>query len=148
VNATIISAPSFTKNADKARDPEMHFPRKTQQWYFGTKLHIGVDSQTGLAQSAVVTAVNGPWVEPLPTHRICSPIWWASRGGLSDSHFTSSIPLVQATLGPNILLVALLGWNIGIDTTASHGRAQAMSARAYALLGAEAHARVLAGGII
>lgn len=70
------------------------------------------------------------------------------HGGLSDSHFTSSIPLVQTTLGPNILLVALLGWNIGINATASHGRAQAMSARAYALLGAEAHARVLAGGII
>lgn len=58
VNATIIGAPSSTKNADKARDPEMHQTRKGQQWYFGMKLHIGVDSQKGLVHSAVVTAAN------------------------------------------------------------------------------------------
>jgi IS5 family transposase len=58
VEATIIGAPSSTKNADKARDPEMHQTRKGQQWYFSMKLHIGVDSQTGLAYSAVVTAAN------------------------------------------------------------------------------------------
>ncbi|MFG6464975.1 transposase, partial [Roseateles sp. DXS20W] len=57
VDATIISAPSSTKN-DKGggRDPEMHQTRKGQQWHFGMKLHIGVDSATGLAHSAVVTA--------------------------------------------------------------------------------------------
>ena len=58
VDATIIGAPSSTKNADKARDPEMHQTRKGQQWYFGMKMHIGVDSRTGLAHSAVVTAAN------------------------------------------------------------------------------------------
>jgi IS5 family transposase len=58
VDATIIGAPSSTKNADNARDPEMHQTRKGQQWYFGMKLHIGVDSQSGLAHSAVVTAAN------------------------------------------------------------------------------------------
>ena len=58
VDATIIGAPSSTKNADKARDPEMHSTRKGQQWHFGMKLHIGVDSQTGLVHSAVVTAAN------------------------------------------------------------------------------------------
>ena len=58
VDATIIAAPSSTKNADKARDPDMHQTRKGQQWYFGMKLHIGVDSQSGLAHSAVVTAAN------------------------------------------------------------------------------------------
>jgi len=58
VDATIIGAPSSTKNKDKARDPEMHQTRKGQQWYFGMKLHIGVDSQSGLAHSAVVTAAN------------------------------------------------------------------------------------------
>jgi IS5 family transposase len=52
VDATIIGAPSSTKNADKARDPEMHQTRKGQQWSFGMKRHIGVDSQTGLAHSA------------------------------------------------------------------------------------------------
>ena len=58
LDATIIAAPSSTKNADKARDPDMHQTRKGQQWYFGMKLHIGVDSRTGLAHSAVVTAAN------------------------------------------------------------------------------------------
>ena len=58
VDATIIGAPSSTKNADNARDPEMHQTRKGNQWYFGMKLHIGVDSRTGLAHSAVVTAAN------------------------------------------------------------------------------------------
>ena len=58
LDATIIAAPSSTKNADKARDPDMHQTRKGQQWYFGMKLHIGVDSRTGLAHSAAVTAAN------------------------------------------------------------------------------------------
>ncbi len=66
VDATIISAPSSTKNADRARDPEMHQTRKGQQWYFGMKLHIGVDSQSGLAHSAVVTAANVHDKHPLP----------------------------------------------------------------------------------
>jgi transposase, IS5 family len=66
VDATIVGAPSSTKNADKARDPEMHQTRKGQQWYFGMKLHIGVDSQTGLAHSAVVTAANVHDKHPLP----------------------------------------------------------------------------------
>jgi IS5 family transposase len=66
VDATIIGAPSSTKNADKARDPEMHQTRKGQQWYFGMKLHIGVDSQTGLAHSAVVTSANVHDKHPLP----------------------------------------------------------------------------------
>ena len=66
VDATIIGAPSSTKNADKARDPEMHQTRKGQQWYFGMKLHIGVDSVTGLAHSAVVTAANVHDKHPLP----------------------------------------------------------------------------------
>jgi transposase, IS5 family len=66
VDATIIGAPSSTKNADKARDPEMHQTRKGQQWYFGMKMHIGVDSQTGLTHSAVVTAANVHDKHPLP----------------------------------------------------------------------------------
>jgi len=66
VDATIIGAPSSTKNADKARDPEMHQTRKGQQWYFGMKLHIGVDSRSGLTHSAVVTAANVHDKHPLP----------------------------------------------------------------------------------
>lgn len=58
VDATLIAAPNSTKNADKARDPEMHQTKKGKQWYFGMKLHIGVDSQSGLAHSATVTSAN------------------------------------------------------------------------------------------
>lgn len=66
VDATLIVAPSSTKNVGKKRDPEMHQTRKGQQWYFGMKLHIGVDSQSGLAHSAVVTPANVHDKHPLP----------------------------------------------------------------------------------
>jgi IS5 family transposase len=66
VDATIIGAPSSTKNEQKARDPEMHQTRKGKQWYFGMKLHIGVDSQSGLAHSAVLTPANVHDKHPLP----------------------------------------------------------------------------------
>jgi len=58
VDATIIAAPSSTKNADKQRDPEMHQTKKGNQWYFGMKGHIGVDSQSGMIHSAAVTPAN------------------------------------------------------------------------------------------
>jgi len=58
VDATIIAAPNSTKNADKTRDPEMHQTQKGNQWHFGMKLHIGVDSRSGLVHSASVTAAN------------------------------------------------------------------------------------------
>ncbi len=46
MDATMINAPSSTKNADQARDPEMHQTAKGMQWYFGMKAHLGVDRQT------------------------------------------------------------------------------------------------------
>ena len=58
VDASIISAPGSTKNRKKQRDPEMGATRKGNQWYFGMKLHIGVDSHTKLIHSAVATAAN------------------------------------------------------------------------------------------
>ena len=58
VDATIINAPTSTKNKDKARDPDMHQTRKGNQWYFGMKAHIGVDSKTKLIHSIGVTAAN------------------------------------------------------------------------------------------
>jgi IS5 family transposase len=58
VDATLIAAPPSVKNQDKSRDPEMHQTKKGNQWYFGMKLHIGADSQTGLIHSASVTAAN------------------------------------------------------------------------------------------
>ena len=56
VDATIIAAPSSTKNKAKARDPEMHSTRKGNQWYFGLKAHIGVDGESGLVHSLTATA--------------------------------------------------------------------------------------------
>ena len=58
VDATILGAPSSTKNRSKARDPEMHQTKKGNQWYFGMKAHIGVDEATGLVHSVVTTAAN------------------------------------------------------------------------------------------
>lgn len=64
VDATLIAAPPSVKNRDKARDPEMHQTKKGNQWHFlnpfldGMKVHIGVDSQSGLIHSASVTAAN------------------------------------------------------------------------------------------
>ena len=66
VDATIISAPSSTKNKHKARDPEMHQTKKGNQWYFGMKVHIGVDSVNGLVHSASVTAANVHDSQQLP----------------------------------------------------------------------------------
>jgi len=58
VDATLIAAPPSVKNQEKSRDPEMHQTKKGNQWYFGMKVHIGVDSQSGLVHSASVTAAN------------------------------------------------------------------------------------------
>jgi transposase, IS5 family len=58
VDATIIAAPSSTKNARKERDPEMHQTRKGNQWYFGMKAHIGVDARSGLVHHVKGTAAH------------------------------------------------------------------------------------------
>jgi transposase, IS5 family len=58
VDATILHAPSSTKNRGQQRDPEMHQTKKGNQWYFGMKAHVGVDSKTKLIHTAVATAAN------------------------------------------------------------------------------------------
>jgi IS5 family transposase len=58
IDATLIAAPSSTKNADNARDPEMHQTRKGNQWYFGLKAHIGADAGTGYVHTVTATAAN------------------------------------------------------------------------------------------
>ena len=58
VDATIINAASSTKNASKARDPEMHQTKKGNQWYFGMKAHLGIDSRTKLIHAVVATPAN------------------------------------------------------------------------------------------
>ncbi|WP_223940014.1 IS5 family transposase, partial [Aeromonas caviae] len=58
VDATIIEAPSSTKNKEQQRDPQMHQTKKGNQWHFGMKAHIGVDAKSGLTHSLVTTAAN------------------------------------------------------------------------------------------
>jgi len=63
VDATIIAAPSSTKNADGQRDPEMHSTSKGKQWYFGMKAHIGADVDSGLVHTVVTTPANEADIE-------------------------------------------------------------------------------------
>ncbi len=77
VDATIIAAPSSTKNSSGERDPEMRQTKKGNQWHFGMKGHIGVDSKTKLIHSAVVTPANVHDSQPLPNllHGAETRVW-------------------------------------------------------------------------
>jgi transposase, IS5 family len=66
VDATIISAPSSTKNRDGKRDPEMHQTAKGKQWYFGMKAHVGVDSRSKLIHTVLASAANVADKDALP----------------------------------------------------------------------------------
>lgn len=66
VDATIIHAPSSTKNESGSRDPEMHQTKKGNQWYFGMKIHVGADVNSGLAHTVSVTPANEPDINQLP----------------------------------------------------------------------------------
>lgn len=66
VDATIIHAPSSTKNAKGGRDPQMHQTKKGNQWYFGMKIHIGADVDSGAVHSVRVTAANRADIGELP----------------------------------------------------------------------------------
>ena len=66
VDATLIQAPSSTKNREQRRDPEMHQAKKGKNWYFGMKAHVGVDSKTKLIHTVVATAANVSDVAVLP----------------------------------------------------------------------------------
>ena len=58
VDASLVEAPSSTKNRAGKRDPEMHQTRKGKQWYFGMKMHVGSDAHTGVAHSFTATPAN------------------------------------------------------------------------------------------
>jgi IS5 family transposase len=66
VDATIVHAPSSTKNEQGKRDPEMHQVKKGNQWYFGMKAHVGVDSKEGIVHSAAATPANTADSKVLP----------------------------------------------------------------------------------
>ena len=84
VDATVIHAPSSTKNREQQRDPEMHQARKGKHWYFGMKAHVGVDSKTKMIHSVVATAANVADSRVLPEllHGEETKVWGdqASRG--------------------------------------------------------------------
>ncbi len=77
VDATIIEAPSSTKNRDGKRDPEMHQTKKGNPWYFGMRAHIGVDSKTKLIHSVAATAANvhDSQLLPDPLHGGETRVW-------------------------------------------------------------------------
>ena len=58
VDASIVAAPSSTKNRSGSRDPEMRQTKKGNQWHFGMKMHVGSDAETGVAHSLATTAAN------------------------------------------------------------------------------------------
>ena len=66
VDATLIAAPSSTKNEKKERDPEMHQTKKGNQWYFGMKIHIGVDAGSGMVHNIEASSANVHDVDVAP----------------------------------------------------------------------------------
>lgn len=66
VDATIIHAAPSMKNKDKQRDPAMHQTKKGQQWYFGMKIHVGADVNSGVAHTVAVTPANASDISQLP----------------------------------------------------------------------------------
>jgi transposase, IS5 family len=88
VDATIIAAPSSTKNESGTRDPAMHQTQKGRQWYFGMKGHFGVDSQSKLIHSVEVTPANIhdshvlPWLLHGDERRVWGDSAYAGQGGV------------------------------------------------------------------
>ncbi len=81
VDSTLIAAPSSTQHEQKARDPEMHPTRKGKNWYFGMKLHIGVDGVSGWVHSLVTTPAHVHDLTPVPEllHG-CERLVWGDAG--------------------------------------------------------------------
>ena len=97
VDATIIHAPSSTKNKTKSRDPEMHQTQKGNQWYFGMKGHIGVDSKHKIIHSAEVTAANVADCTMLPQllHGNETRVWGDSAYQGQTARIQEKAPLAQ-----------------------------------------------------
>lgn len=87
VDATIIEAPTSTKNKKKQRDPEMHQTRKGNQWHFGMKVHIGADVNSGAVHSVTTTAANVADITELP-NLLCGDdqVIFADAGYISDAY--------------------------------------------------------------
>ena len=87
VDATIIKAPSSTKNQEKQRDPEMHSTRKNNQYFFGMKVHIGTDVNSNQIHSVTVTPANTADIDELPNLlREDDRVIFGDAGYTSDSY--------------------------------------------------------------
>ncbi|WHZ21208.1 MAG: Mobile element protein [Nitrospira sp.] len=102
VDATIISAPSSTNNRTKERDPEMHQTKKGNQWYFGMKAHIGVDSRTKLIHAVAATAANVHDSQVLPDllHGQETRVWgdaaYSGHRAVIQQHAPEATSFIQA----------------------------------------------------
>ncbi len=86
VDATIVHAPSSTKNKTKSRDPDMHQTRKGNQWFFGMKIHVGADVDSGAVHTVTTTAANVADITELPKLlREEDAVVFADAGYTSDS---------------------------------------------------------------
>jgi len=87
VDATIIHAPTSTKNKDKTRDPDMHSAKKGNQWYFGMKIHVGADVNSGAVHTVTTTSANVADITELPKLlREQDAVVFADAGYTSDSY--------------------------------------------------------------
>ena len=87
VDATLIAASPSTKNVKGERDPEMHQTRKGNQWYFGMKIHIGADVDSGAAHTVTVTAANEADINQLPKLlRSSDQVIFGDAGYTSDEY--------------------------------------------------------------
>jgi transposase, IS5 family len=106
VDATILHAPSSTKNSTGERDPQMHQTRKGNQWYFGLKAHIGVDSKEGVVHSVGTSAGDVEEVR-VPFHRILDghPVTRSSLNVGTSNHLVlyATSPVFGIPLGAKSL---------------------------------------------
>lgn len=85
VDATIIAAPSSTKNQSGERDPEMHQTKKGNQWHFGMKAHIGVDAESGITHTLVTTPANTADVTQAHARRRDGRLWRCRLPGCRET---------------------------------------------------------------
>lgn len=104
IDATIVNAPSSTKNQSHERDPEMHQTKKGEQWYFGMKAHIGVDAQSGLVHSVHCTPANVADVTQVPALLHGQENFVSGDAGYVGVHKREEVLQAQAdgTLNPDI----------------------------------------------
>lgn len=105
VDATIIAAPSSTKNKTKSRDPEMHQTKKGNQWYFGMKAHIGVDVASGVVHTVTGTAANEADI-----NQTAALLHGEEKAVFADAGYTGAAKRPE-------LADRALSWNIAIKRT-------------------------------